>query len=426
MKVLVIGRGARESAIVNKLYKSSIVDEIFTATGNAYTEKFSENVNIKAEETDKLVEFCKDKQIDVVIINPEIALNLGLSEFLSENGIYAFAPNKEAAKLELSKSFAKSIMKECGVPIPEYQVFKDEKKAFEYIDKSEMPIVIKADGIEGGNGIIIAKDEITAKLAVTVILRDQYFGEAGNKVVIEEFLEGEQIGVIVFADGNNVLVGDEAFIYRRAHDLDRGPHTGGMGSFSPTAVVDKETKKKIEEEIVKPLFKGLAEKGIFYVGPLFLHLIKEKDGNIKVVDINVRFNDPATQVLLPRLKTDFGEILKKAKEKKLNELNLEWENKVAVNVVIVSGGYPVKYETGKKITGIEEVEKMPDVEIYLAAVVKRADGYYTKGGRIVNVVGFGKNLEEARKKAYEAVEKIKFEKMHYRTDIAKATEEEVF
>ncbi len=420
MRVLVLGKGAREHAIVDKLVKSSEVDKVWCARGNAATAEIAGNVPMWAEDTEDIVKFCKENGVDVVIINPEVALTMGLPDVLKENGIYAFAPSFRAAQLELSKSFAKSLMRRYEIPVPEYGVFDDEQEAFEYIDTMSMPVVVKADGAEGGQGLIIARDEITAKLAVSVILKDRAFGDAGSRVVIEEFLQGVQVGILVFSDGENFVIGEDAVVYKRAMDGDRGPHTGGMGALSPSFMVDKADMLRIKDEIIAPLLEALKKEGTPYVGPMFLHVVVTERGP-KVVDLNVRFNDPATQVILPRLKTDLGLIIRHCMEKRLDEIEIEWEDFVTVGVVTVSEGYPIKYRKGFKIKGLSLEEKDGSL-IYLAAVKKDKDSYVTDGGRVVNVIGKGKNVAEARENAYRRLKEIYFDGMYYRKDIGEDIE----
>lgn len=417
MKILVVGRGAREHAIVWKVSRSRRVEAVCCATGNAGVAERATLVDIRAEEIDELAAFVKREKIDFTVVGPEVAFTEGIVDRFEALGLKAFGPSKKAAHLETSKAFAKQLMSRYKIPTARFGVFSDQEEAFRHLESNAPPFVIKADGIESGKGLIIAKDEITARLAVNVILKDKIFGEAGKSVIIEEMVTGRPLSVVAFTDGRRILGATTCGVYSRVYDGDRGPFTGGMGAFSPDPRCDGALLSDVRERILQPTIAAMAKEGRVLKGVLYMNLILAPDGP-KVVDFQTRFNDPAAQVVLPRLQGDFVDLMEHVVDGKATPAEFEFDPRACVSVSLVSGGYPMKYSTGRVITGLDKVTASEDVLVFHARTGKVGDRWQTTGGRVLSVVGRGDDIAAARKIAYREAEKIFFQDIHYRRDIA--------
>lgn len=415
MKILVVGGGGREHTIIWKLAQSKKVTKLWCAPGNGGIEGLAECVNIKATDVNAVVDFALQNKLDMVVVAPDDPLILGMVDALEEKGIRAFGPRKNAAIIEGSKTFSKELMKKYNIPTSEFEAFDDMNKALAYLDTKTAPIVVKADGLALGKGVVVATTIEEAKEAVVNIMGDKIFGEAGNRVVIEECLVGPEVSVLAFTDGKTMSPMVSAQDHKRAFDFDKGPNTGGMGTFSPSRIYTKEIAKICEDTIFIPTMKAMNAEGRTFKGVLYFGLMLTKEGP-KVIEYNARFGDPETQVVLPRLKTDLYDIFSAIIDEKLNEIHIEWEDNAAVCVVMASGGYPAKYQTGFEISGIDSAEN--DKVIVFSAGTKAENGrLFTNGGRVLGVTAISNNLDEAIKTAYKAVDKISFKDSHFRKDI---------
>jgi phosphoribosylamine--glycine ligase len=416
MKVLVIGSGGREHTIIWKIAQSKKVNKIYCAPGNAGIEALAECVDIKATDIEALADFAQNTQIDFTIVGMDDPLMLGIVDKFEERGLRIFGPTKKAALIEGSKAFSKNLMKKYNIPTAAYEIFEDSKAALEYVKKQALPIVVKADGLALGKGVLICNTYKEAEDAIYEIMEDKKFGEAGNKVVIEEFMEGQEVSVLSFCDGNTIIPMVSAQDHKRALDNDKGLNTGGMGTFSPSRIYTKELNEYCMENIFKPTLDAMKKEGRAFTGILFFGLMITKEG-VKVLEYNARFGDPEAQVLLPRLKGDLFEILEACVDKRLDKVKVEWEDNAAVCVVLASGGYPVKYDKGYPIIGLENFEDKKNIIVFHAGTAKKENEIVTNGGRVLGITGIANTLDEAIKTAYDAVEKISFEKKHYRKDI---------
>lgn len=416
MKVLVVGSGGREHAIVWKLRQSSRIDKIYCAPGNAGISQEAECVPIGAMEFDKLIAFAKENGIDFTIIGMDDPLVGGIVDEFEKNGLRVFGPRKNAAIIEGSKSFSKDLMKKYGIPTARYEAFNDYKAAKEYLDSQSLPIVIKADGLALGKGVLICETKADAEAGLKEIMLDKKFGDAGNSVVIEEFLEGPEVSVLSFCDGKTVVPMVSAQDHKRALDNDKGLNTGGMGTFSPGKFYTDELNEKCMNEIFAPSLKAMAAEGRPFIGILYFGLMLTKDG-MRVIEYNARFGDPETQVVLPRLKTDLLDIMEACVDGSLDKLDIEWYDNAAVCVVLASGGYPTAYDKGFEISGLEDIKKRSDLIVFHAGTALKDGKFVTNGGRVLGITGIGSNLEEAIKTAYQGVEIVDFEKKHFRRDI---------
>jgi len=415
MKVLIVGSGGREHAIAWKVAQSSKVKEIFAAPGNPGIGKIGNCVPISPTEIDRLVEFAKEKKIDLTIVGPEAPLVAGIVDEFEKAGLKIFGPSKSAAQLEGSKAVAKEMMKKYGISTAEFKVFSNPEEAKNFVKKKGAPIVIKADGLAAGKGVTVAKTLEEALTAIDKIMVKKVFGESGNKVVIEECLKGEEASYLVITDGKNFVPLATAQDHKAVFDGDRGPNTGGMGAYSPAPILSKDMELRVQKEIVKPILKGMIEEGTPFKGILYVGLMITNDGP-KVLEFNVRFGDPEAQVILRRLEDDLVEIAEKTIDGQLpNKLN--WKPETSICVVLASKGYPGSYEKGKEIFGIEGAEAIPSVVVFHAGTAVKNGKLVTNGGRALNVTALGKDIKEAREIVYKAVEKIHFEGMHYRKDI---------
>ncbi len=415
MKILVIGSGGREHALCWKIKQSSRTEKLYCMPGNAGTAKFAVNVDIDIRDNDAVKMFCEEKSIGLVVVGPEVPLARGITDVLENGGIKVCGPSYAASRLESSKMFSKEQMGRRGVPTASFRIFDDIQKAEEHIKSVGAPIVVKADGLAAGKGVIVAKTEEEALQAAKAMLEDKTFGAAGHKIIVEECLEGEEASVMVLSDGTNIIPLESSQDHKRAYDGDKGPNTGGMGAYSPAPVVTEEVFKRIKEEVLQPIVDGLREEGMPYKGLLYAGIMMTDEGP-KVLEFNVRFGDPEAQVILPRLKSDFVDLLEATADGDLSGVTPEWESNVCACVVLASKGYPGEYEKGLEIKGTEEAEK--EGVIVFNAGTKMSDGQLvTSGGRVLNVVGKGRDIKEAMDNIYKGIEKISFDGMHYRKDI---------
>lgn len=416
MKVLVIGSGGREHAIIWKLAQSKKVSKIYCAPGNGGIADLAECIPIDVMDFEKLTKFAKENNIDLTVVAPDDPLAAGAVDAFEAGGLRAFGPNKAAAIIEGSKSFSKDLMKKYNIPTAEYEVFENSKDALIYIkSNNKFPVVVKADGLALGKGVIIAKTLDEAENAVHDILDDKIFGSAGAKVVIEEFLTGPEISVLAFTDGKTMKPMVSAQDHKRAYDNDEGPNTGGMGTFSPSRVYTDEVAKECMEKIFIPTMNAMNAENRIFKGVLYFGLMKTADG-VKVIEYNCRFGDPETQVVLPRLKSDLCDIFNAVIDQKLDEINIEWDEKACVCVVMASGGYPKKYEKGYKIDGIKQAESLGAL-VFHAGTKLDDNNILTNGGRVLGVTALGDNLDDAIQKAYKYVDLINFKNAHFRKDI---------
>ena len=419
MKVLVVGSGGREHAVVKKLAENPEIERIYCAPGNGGISVQATPVDIKAIDAEGMVAFAKKEGIDFAVVTPDDPLVLGMADAMEEAGIPAFGPSKKAAQIEGSKVFAKNLMKKYGIPTAKYEVFDDPGKVVEYIERENcFPAVIKADGLALGKGVVIAKNLEEAKEAVHSIMEDKIFGKSGNQVVVEEFLTGKEVSVLAFTDSHTVSPMVSSMDHKRAYDNDEGPNTGGMGTIAPSPYYTADVAKRCMEEIFLPTVEAMKKEGCPFKGCLYCGLLLTEQGP-KVIEYNCRFGDPETQVVLPLLKTDLFTIMRAVRDEHLSELDIQWSTGAAACVVLASGGYPKKYETGFPIEGLDEDGGHPGVIVYHAGTKKQDGKFLTAGGRVLGVTGLGDNLPQALEKAYDAVKEITFEKVHYRTDIGK-------
>jgi len=416
MKVLVIGSGGREHALCWKLSRSGRVSEIFCAPGNGGTSAIARNIALAVEDHNAVKDFCKDHGIGLVVVGPEAPLASGISDTLEGEGIKVFGPSYSASRLESSKIFAKQLMGQYNIPTAAFRIFDESTKAVEYIREIGAPLVIKADGLAAGKGVVVAHTTEEAVSAARSMLDEKEFGAAGSRIIVEECLEGEEASILVVTDGENIVPLASSQDHKRVFDGDAGPNTGGMGAYSPAPVVDDELFKQITDTIVIPTIKGLKEEGILYKGVLYVGVMVTSSGP-QVLEFNVRFGDPETQAILPRLKSDLAELLLAAAEGDVSGIELEWDGRECVCVVMASGGYPASYEKGKEISGIAEAEAEGAI-VFHAGTHARNGNVVTSGGRVLGVSGMGQDIKEAIDNTYRAVGKIHFDNMHYRKDIA--------
>lgn len=422
MKVLVVGSGGREHAIVWKLAQSPKVDKIYCAPGNAGIAMDAECVAIKAEDIDGICKFAKESEIDLAVIGPEVPLAMGIVDALEEAGVKTFGPNKNCAQLEASKAFTKSFLARHNIPTAGYKEYTEKEALLADVGIFGYPMVLKADGLAAGKGVVIAENEEDAKAAIEEMMGDRVFGSAGDKVVVEEFLTGIEASMLCFVDEHTIIPMESAQDYKRIFDGDKGPNTGGMGTYSPSLVFNPELEERIRKEILEPTLAGFQKDGLDFKGVLFIGLMISKDGP-KVIEFNNRFGDPETQSVLMRLDSDLVDIFMAVTENRLADVEIKWSDKRAVCVVLASGGYPGSYEKGKEITGLNNVDE--DVVVFHAGTANQhvcdetscRNAIVTAGGRVLGVTATGATHDEARAKAFENVKRISFEGMQYRNDI---------
>jgi len=417
MNVLIVGSGGREHALAWKAAQSDMVDRVYVAPGNAgtATESNMENVPIGAEDIPALIHFAKEAQIGLTIIGPEAPLVAGIVDQFTANGLACFGPSQGAAQLEGSKAFTKDFLARHHIPTADYQNFTDTQSAITYIKKQGAPIVIKADGLAAGKGVIVAMSEEVAIAAVEDMLSGNAFGDAGHRVVVEEYLDGEEASFICMVDGQHILPMATSQDHKRIGEADTGPNTGGMGAYSPAPVVTPEIHDRIMKEVMEPTVKGMAAEGNPYTGFLYAGLMIMSDGTPKVIEYNVRFGDPETQPIMLRLKSDLLRLCQAAIDKKLETMTAEWDPRASLGVVMAAGGYPGKYEKGKIIRGLGDTD--PDVKVFHAGTALNDGQVVTSGGRVLCVTALGDTVSEAQQKAYQRLGKISWDGAYYRNDI---------
>jgi phosphoribosylamine---glycine ligase len=423
MKVLVMGSGGREHALCWKLQQSPRVTDLYCAPGNAGTGFHAKNVDIDITRNKKVVSFCRKNEIELVVVGPEAPLAIGIADDLRKHKIAVFGPSYAAARLESSKIFAKELMGGYNIPTAGFRVFNNFKKAKEYIDLHDEPLVVKAYGLASGKGVVIANTREEAVDAAERMLVKKEFGPAGRRIIIEECLTGREASIMVVTDGETVLPLAPSQDHKRAYDGDTGPNTGGMGAFSPTPVIGKNDLEEIMEKIIRPTMAGLKNEKIDYRGVLYAGIMMTEDGP-KLLEYNVRFGDPETQAVLPRIKSDFAELLMNAATGKLDRTRIEWEDDVSVCVVLASEGYPGDYEKGKDISGIVEAMETQSI-IFHAGTKYNGERLVSSGGRVMNVVGMGPDIKQASERAYRGVSKISFDGMWCRSDIGERSTSDV-
>ena len=423
MKVLIVGSGGREHAIAWKVAQSPKVDKIYCAPGNAGIAEYAECVPISAMEFDKLAAFAKEHGVDLTVIGMDDPLVGGIVDVFEAQGLRVFGPRKNAAILEGSKAFSKDLMKKYNIPTAAYETFTDPYKALEYLQTAKMPIVLKADGLALGKGVLICNTLEEAQAGVKEIMEDKKFGSAGNQMVIEEFMTGREVSVLSFVDGDTIRIMTSSQDHKRALDGDQGLNTGGMGTFSPSPFYTKEVDEFCKKYIYQPSVDAMKKEGRTFKGIIFFGLMLTADGP-KVLEYNARFGDPETQVVLPRMKNDIMEVFEACIDGTLNQIELEFEDNAAVCVVLASDGYPVKYEKGFKIHGLEKFKDADGYYVFHAGTKFDEDGdIVTNGGRVLGVTAKGKDLKEARANAYKATEWIDFANKYMRHDIGHAIDE---
>ena len=414
MNILVIGSGGREHALVWKISQSSRVEKIYCAPGNPGIGQLAQCVNISVEDLDGLVSFAVENAVDLTVVGPEVPLVLGICDKFEEKGLKVIGPNKICSQFEGSKAFTKKFLEKYDISTAAYREYTDLDSALKGLDEFDLPVVVKADGLAAGKGVIIAETKDIARQTLKEMMGDLSFGEAGTKVVLEEFLSGTEASILCFVDGKNIVPMESAQDYKRIGDNDQGNNTGGMGTYSPNRLFDSHLNEIVKREVLDPIIKGFKDEGLDYKGILFIGLMIEEN-KPKVLEFNVRFGDPETQSVLVRLETDIVDIFESMIKGTLSTQEIKWSNKSAVTIVLASGGYPDSYQKGKVITGLEQIEN----SIVFHAGTKEKEGkIITDGGRVLGVTSIGETIGEARKKAYEDVKKISFEGMQYRRDIA--------
>ena len=415
MKVLVVGGGGREHAICWKLAQSDKITKLYCAPGNAGIAKVAECVNVGAEDIDGICTWAKDNAIDLAVIGPEVPLAMGIVDRLNDVGVKTFGPNAKCSQLEASKSFTKSFLARHNIPTAGYREFTDKDELLANVGLYGYPMVLKADGLAAGKGVVIPENEEDARKAIEEMMGDKVFGDAADKIVVEEFLTGVEASMLCFVDHNSIVPMESAQDYKRVFDGDKGPNTGGMGTYSPSLLFNEEIEAQIRERILEPTLKGFQEDGLDFQGVLFIGLMLGDEGP-KVIEFNNRFGDPETQSVLMRLDSDLLEIFEAVTDNRLKDLDIKWKNDKAVCVVLASGGYPGSYEKGKEITGLNDVDS--DVVVFHAGTKFGDNGeILTSGGRVLGVTATGSSHDEARAKAYANAERIKFEGVQMRHDI---------
>ena len=422
MNILIVGGGGREHAIADAVKRSEKADKIYCCPGNAGIAEIAECADIPVMEFERIVKYAKEKEIDFVIVGPDDPLVGGLVDELEAAGIRAFGPRKNAAILEGSKAFSKDLMKKYNIPTAEYAVFTDAAEALAYLDTCKFPIVLKADGLALGKGVLICQDRDEARNGVKEIMLDKKFGTAGNKMVIEEFMTGREVSVLTFCDGKTIKVMSSAQDHKRAGDGDTGLNTGGMGTFSPSPFYTKKINDFCKKNIFQPTVDAMKAEGREFKGVIFFGLMLTEDGP-KVLEYNARFGDPEAQVVLPRMKNDIIEVMEACVDGSLSKIKLEFEDNAAVCVVLASDGYPVRYTKGHLISGLEKFTEEDGYYCFHAGTKKTSKGIVTNGGRVLGITAKGENLHKARANAYEATTWVSFENKYCRKDIGKAIDE---
>jgi len=417
VKILVVGSGGREHALVRKLAQSPEADRIFCAPGNAGTQEIGENVSISANDLPKLTRFAKGNGIDLTVIGPDDPLAAGIVDLFEAEGLRVFGPNKKAARLEASKIFAKELMGAEKIPTAQARTFSSSAEALNYCDKVALPVVIKADGLALGKGVVVVHDRAGARQAVRSMMEERAFGEAGRRIIMEECLRGGECSVHALVSGKSFRMLATARDHKRAHDGDEGPNTGGMGAVSPADNWNAERESNFTSSIMQPLLDGLTRNATMFRGLLFPGLMITDD-ELRVLEFNCRFGDPETQAILPRMKSDLLPLLIATIEGRLENVAIEFDPRIAVTVILASGGYPGKYETGKPIEGLENGARLPEVQIFHAGTKRQDRKTVTSGGRVLAITALGDSVTQARERAYAAINQIHFDGCHFRHDIA--------
>ncbi len=416
MKILVVGSGGREHAIAWKLAKSKRVEKLYCAPGNAGIASVAECVSVKAEDLEGIRDFCVENKVDMAVIGPEVPLSMGITDLLNEAGIRVFGPDKNCSQLEGSKSFTKAFLKRHHIPTAGYREYTEKEALKKDIGIFGYPMVLKADGLAAGKGVVLAENYEEAEKAIEEMMGDRIFGDAADLIVVEECLRGIEASMLCFVDGRTIVPMESAQDYKRIFDGDKGPNTGGMGTYSPSLIFNDELKKEIDEKILQPTIRGFIEDGLDFHGVLFIGLMIGEDGP-KVIEFNNRFGDPETQSVLMRLETDLADIFDACIDGTLDQIDIRWSDRRAVCVVLASGGYPGSYEKGKVIRGLDDVDE--DIVVFHAGTAEKDGQIVTSGGRVLGVTAVGATNDEARAKAFANVEKITFEGVQYRKDIGK-------
>lgn len=419
MKILMLGSGGREHALIRKLKESPRVKEVICAPGNGGISCDAQCFPVSVMDKQGVIDLARREEVDLVFVAPDDPLAAGMVDALNAAGIRAFGPNAAAARIEGSKVFSKNLMKKYGIPTASYEVLDDPSEALRYIvSENKYPTVIKADGLALGKGVIIAGNEQEARNAVEDIMENKVFGESGNRIVVEEFLTGPEVSVLAFTDGKTVVPMVSSMDHKRAHDGDKGLNTGGMGTISPNPHYSQELADECMETIFEPTVKAMAAEGCPFKGCLYFGLMMTADGP-KVIEYNARFGDPEAQVVLPRLKTPLVDIVEAVIDEKLSDIDIDWDDGACACVIIASGGYPEKYQKGFEITGLDDGGQADGVTVYHSGTLKKDGKFYTNGGRVLGITASGSSLDEALEKAYGAVETISFEGAFHRSDIGR-------
>ena len=417
MKVLIVGSGGREHALAWKIAQSGMLTKLFVAPGNGGTGEYAESVDIASDDVSGMLAFARREGIDLTVVGPEAPLVAGIVDAFQAEGLKIFGPSGRAAFLEGSKVFAKKLMRSFSVPTPPFQIFDDYEGACAYVQTRTLPLVVKADGLAAGKGVIVCRSRAEASQALRAIMKDKQFGAAGAQVVVETCVEGEEASILAFSDGRAIYAMETSQDHKPVFNDDKGPNTGGMGAYSPAPVITTKLMDIIERDILIPTIHGMNHEGRVYSGVLYVGVMRTEEG-IEVLEYNCRFGDPETQPILMRLRSDLLEVLLAVVEGRLEEVTLEWDPRPAVCVVMASGGYPGEYKKGFPIEGIADAEKDADVKVFHAGTKVDDGTLVTAGGRVLGVTALGPDIAGAKKKAYEAVEKIRFKDAHFRTDIA--------
>jgi phosphoribosylamine--glycine ligase len=416
MKILVVGGGGREHALAWKLARSKHCTRLYAAPGNPGIAEVGTCVPIKADAIDDLLAFARDEGIGLTVVGPEAPLVAGIVDRFQAEGLRVFGPTKAAAQVEGSKAWCKEVMMHSAVPTAEYRAFTSPSEALRYIESREEPLVVKASGLAAGKGVFVCSDQDEARQAVETVMTEKAFGEAGATVVIEERLSGEEASILALVDGTNIYPLESSQDHKAVFDGDKGPNTGGMGAYSPAPVVTEKVQKQVDRQVLVPMVHGMKAAGAPYKGVLYAGIMVTPGGP-KVLEFNARFGDPEAQPLLVRLRSDLVEVLEAVIDDRLDEATLDWDPRPAVCVVMASGGYPGPYEKGKEITGLDRAGAMDDVVVFHAGTRSEDGRVYTNGGRVLGVTALGEDISAARDRAYEAVQRIRFQRAHWRTDI---------
>jgi phosphoribosylamine--glycine ligase len=416
MRILVVGGGGREHALTWKLSSSPLIKKLYAAPGNAGMSELAECVKVKVDDLKGLADFAQRNSIDLTVVGPELPLTLGIVDEFERRNLKILGPSKEAAAIEGSKVFAKQFMNKHHIPTASFKIFDNPEKASDFVKASEMPLVIKADGLAAGKGVVIVEDTSTALSSIQRIMVEKAFGESGSRIVVEDFLEGEEMTVLAFTDGQTIHSMPTSQDHKKIFEGDQGPNTGGMGAYAPTTIADEKLMARIYDEILEPTIAGLQSEGKTFKGILYAGLMLTEIGP-KVMEFNCRFGDPETQVVLPLLKTDLAEVFLAIVDGELSLQDVEWNENYAVCVVLASAGYPGKYEKGKEVFGLNKVRGIQDVLVFHAGTKKEGGRILTDGGRVLGITGTDVSMDKAIQKAYVAVDKIRFEGMQCRRDI---------